>query len=382
MRSLTSLPQEASDRAVRWATRARLVGVMLGALALGAPAIGLGGCSGSSGDEAHEPGDAAVTDDVVPGDPGDDDAAPEDRDAAAADAHADAQPDGAAKDAGPPYPVPPTTEVITAEQASGKVIVFDYNVTDWSKPNAVVWSWTPPSSGFSNLSDVKYSKDGKRFLVAASGGGIAVVQISNKALLLQATPGGNTHAIEELPDGSVVSASSSGGYLKLFSKTGAELQTVTFTDAHGVYWDGARQRLYADGGSVVRAFTYSANALHDAGSWSLPSGQTGAHDLFPVPYSNQLYVSNLGHVFQFDRVTGTFGPYASGPDRSGIKAVGHDPGSSTVCLIKATNAPGPQPRSWSTDTVIFDQPGSTPATVTRVRPGAQFYKARWAAPTP
>jgi hypothetical protein len=255
-------------------------------------------------------------------------------------------------------------------------------VADWSKPNAVVWTWTPPNANFSNLSDVKYSKDGKRLLVAASGGGIAVVELSTKALLFQATPGGNTHGVDELPDGSIVSASSTGGYLKLYSKGGAELQSIPFTDAHGVYWDGGRQRLYADGGTVVRAFSYSGGALHDAGSWSLPGGQSGAHDLFPVPYTNQLYVSNSGNVFQFDRVTGVFGPYTSGPDRSAIKAVGQNPGSSTVCLLQATNAPGPQPRSWSSNTVIFDQPGSNPATVTRVRPGAQFYKARWAAPTP
>lgn len=301
-------------------------------------------------------------------------------DAAAADTGTDATP--GKHDAGPAYPVPPATHVITAEQASGKVMVFDFAVTDWSKPNAVVWSWTPPNGSYSNLSDVKYSKDGKRLLVAASGGAIAVVDIATKALLLQAMPGGNTHAIEELPDGNVVSASSTGGYLKLYSKGGAALQTVDLADAHGVYWDAARKRLWADGDTVVRAFTYTGGALQSAGSWTLPNGDSSAHDLFPVPYSNALFVSGGSGVFLFDRVTLTFGPYTSGPKRTGIKAVGQNPGSSAVCLIKATNAPGPQPRSWSTDTVIFDQPGSTPATVTRVRPGAQLYKARWAAPTP
>lgn len=324
--------------------------------------------AGSSGDDAAaapEPDAAATPDDAAP---------PDD---ASARRTADAGDGGA-------YALPRARDVVTVEQASARVMAFDFDVADWSQPNAVVWTWSPPSptTTFSNLSDVKYSKDGLRFFVAASGGGIAVVRLSDKKVLMQATPGGNVHGVEELPGGNVVSASSTGGYLKLFSSAGALLQTVPLTDAHGVYWDGARQRLYADGATVVRSFTYTGGLLHASTTYTLPAGDSGAHDLFPLPFGNGLYVSDGAHVLELDRATGVFAPYASGPQRSGIKAVGHNPGASVVCLLKATNAPGPQPRSWSSDTVIFDQPGATPATVTRVRPGAQFYKARWAAPTP
>jgi len=180
----------------------------------------------------------------------------------------------------------------------------------------------------------------------------------------------------------VVSASSTGGFVRLYSKGAEILQTIAFEDAHGVYWDAGRKLLYADGGSVVRAFTYAAGALKPAGSWSLPSGQSGAHDLFPLPGGNQLFVSNSGNVYQFDRETHVFGAYVAGPNRSAIKAVSQNAGSGAVALLRATNAPGPLPRSWSSDTVIFDQPGQTPATVTRTRKNAQFYKARWVAPTP
>jgi hypothetical protein len=147
-------------------------------------------------------------------------------------------------------------------------------------------------------------------------------------------------------------------------------------------WDVTRKRLWADGASVVRSFTYASGKLTSAGSWAFPDGESGAHDLFAEPGTSRMFVTSSRSIWTFDRDTLTFAPYDAGPDRSAIKAIGRNPGSPVVCMTKATNAPGPKPRSWSTDTVIFDQPGGSPATVTRVRKGAQFYKARWAAPSP
>jgi hypothetical protein len=329
---------------------------------------------GSNGAAPEDPAAATDPDELGNGeaDPND----PTEPDGEPDEAKAPGKPDGRS------YPVAAAKQVVTADQASARVMVFKYDVTDWSKPESIAWTWTAPGNDFKNLSDVKYTKDGKRLLVAASGGGIAVVQISDKRILTRAKPGGNTHAIEELPDGSLVSASSTGGFLKLYSKSGDLKQTISFPDAHSAYWDGARKRLYAGGGPHLKSFKYASGKLTQDASWNLPNGSGGAHDLFPNPYSDQLYISYTGNVKVFDRTKHTFGNYTEGPNRGSVKAVGRNPGSEVVCLLRATNAPGPEPRTWSSDTVIFDQPGKTPATVTRVRKGAQFYKARWAVATP
>ena len=56
---------------------------------------------------------------------------------------------------------------------------------DWSQ--APAWSWSPDQSKeiwpwqrkwFTNVSDVKYTKDGKYLLVAASHGGVAKIRTS------------------------------------------------------------------------------------------------------------------------------------------------------------------------------------------------------------
>jgi len=283
------------------------------------------------------------------------------------------------------------TRAIAVDQSSAKVLVFDVAATDWSKDSAVVWSWGPSDSReiasshrawFSNLSDVKYDKTGKYVLVAASGGGVAKIRVADKAVMFYARPNGNTHSVELLPDGNLVSASSTGGYLDVLvtdpkaspSASKVRSKSYAFPDAHGVYWDATRKLLYAAGGSAVKAFAYEGTptspSLREVKSWKLPSGQAGAHDLFPIPSSNLLYVTNTSHVFELDRDTGLFQAYSGGPDHAHVKAVGRNPGSPEVMWLTPTE-------SWWSDTIRFDAPAGT-----RTRKGARFYKARWVAPTP
>jgi hypothetical protein len=289
-------------------------------------------------------------------------------------------------DAGATGGAPPADQVIAVEQASGRAMVFR-QADDWAKPQAVTWSWQPSDSpeiatsdrgAFSNISDAKWADGGRLVIVAASGGGVAIIQVKDKKVTFYAKPGGNTHSVELLPDGNLVSISSDGAFIRIFSTDPGVSQfpnavvshDYEMASGHGLVWDDAGQKLWASGGSEVAAFGYNGNRqdpqLKPIATYPTPTGY--AHDLFPVPHARLLYLTTVSHVYTFDVTTHAFTTIAN--DMSDIKSVGEHPDTGQLVMLKPTT-------SWWSNTVLFFRPNET-----RTFPGGQFYKARWFGPVP
>ncbi|CAM3093822.1 DUF6528 family protein [Stackebrandtia soli] len=270
-------------------------------------------------------------------------------------------------------------EVSITEQRTNRLLNFKRG-SAWTDAN-ITWSWSPGGGGWSNLSDVKYRNTasfGWIALATASGGKVGIVNMTSEKhqelndLLWSATPGGNPHAIERIPDIGAIVTASSAGFLTVYGPTAvskpstlAKVQTVTLAGAHGVLWDPTRKLLWAIGDKVLRAYQVTGsyrNTRLKATSKKVTLKGLG-HDLQP-DYSDK------GKLL----ITDTYGAYevnastlAKKTVREGrlIKSYVRDSAGEGMWLQAKNN----EPRPWSSDTVRWDS-GS------KVRSGGHIYKAR------
>lgn len=287
-----------------------------------------------------------------------------------------------------------TTEAVTEATAKEMIICDQKNsrivMVDVANGNAITWEWKPTASyamirsgaqgWFTNLSEAKPIYSGKYILATASGGGVAIINVSTKKAIWYDYAGGNTHSAEILPNGNVVTASSTGGYLLIFttdsyinddSKQGGK---VTFEDVHNVVWDKAHKWLWAAGKDKLKAFSYNNSCgspvLTLQKTYTMPQGN--AHDLFPVHGSTtDLWLSNSNHVYKFNVNTGVFTliKNSAGANITSVKSISSGPSGYTTIIDKANGNGG---ETWRTD-VITDLNGAT------VFKNTSFgmYKARW-----
>ncbi|WP_123864537.1 DUF6528 family protein [Chitinophaga barathri] len=271
-------------------------------------------------------------------------------------------------------------EIIICDQKNARIIMVDV-----ANGNAITWEWKANAayamirSGaqgwFSNLSEAKLVYNNNYILATASGGGVALINISSKKAIWYDYAGGNTHSAELLPNGNIVTASTTGGYLKIFvtdtyiNDESAQTGPIAFPDVHNVVWDHARQQLYAAGKNIIRVYSYNNScrspALTLKKTWTMPQGN--AHDLFPVHGSTtDLWLTNSGHIYKFNVVTGAF---ALQKTQSAVKSVTSGPSGYATILARATGVGG---ETWRTDQVI-DIAGA----VVYKNTSLGLYKARW-----
>ncbi len=283
--------------------------------------------------------------------------------------------------------------IVAVEQAQARVVILDAE-TDWSLPQAVVWSWAAGAdpavnpahvAWFNHPTDAKGYDDGRRMLVSASGGGVALIDVPSRSAIFYVHVGGNTHSIDLLPDGSIVSASSTGDSITLIRRTDDAVQDPAhpdrvdypLSDAHGLHWDDARKLLWALGGKQMKAYALGKD---DAGRPILAELETidlpdtpqsrryprhGGHDLSPVPGRDELFVTDMDHLWVFDCETRAFRPFEPLHEARSVKSIDQARADGPVLLMQATE-------SWWSDTVIQLQPDGR-----RTLPGGRFYKARW-----
>ncbi|MGW0435214.1 DUF6528 family protein [Micromonospora sp. NPDC003197] len=286
----------------------------------------------------------------------------------------------------------------TTEQVSNRVMVWNRNV-DWTDAN-LHWQFTPgtTSGAWQNLSGVKFrgtAAFGTVALVTASGGKAAIIDVKDgqkKAttadILWQASPGGNPHSIERIPDNGSIVVASSGGYLTLYSPTAiskpstlAQVQTINLPGAHGVLYDPTNQYLWAIGeGKLVRyriTGTYRDTRLTAIGTINIGTYTNSdgvvtpnmGHDLF-ASYTdpNTLFITHTTGVYSVDTTTFAL-TKISGTTR--VKAyVNHSGGERA--WVRADNTGS---RTWGSPTVQFFDANGT-ATEAKTRTGAEFYKVR------
>lgn len=268
--------------------------------------------------------------------------------------------------------------IVLAEQAEHRIVIADV------ASGKIIWEWKPALCGvlpehvkwFNNPSEAKAVHQGKYILMTASGGGVALIRIADKKTVFYGYAGGNTHSAAILPDGNIVSASSTGNYLMLFKadttgyNANAYTKKIPVAFGHNVVWDAAHKRLWtaAMDSMIVYRYNYDRTApdlLRDTGML-LPG--TEAHDLYPEYGANNLWLTNTTHVYRFDVDTRQLSPAPVIQDN--IKSVSSGPAGFPVIVCKPKV-------SWWTDEVL-DAQGKR----VFMQAGLKIYKARWVLPDP
>lgn len=273
-------------------------------------------------------------------------------------------------------PVSPVNQrILLCEQATQSYNMYDF------KTGEQVWSWVPATSQdvirsgfrFSNVSDAKPCYDGTCIMVAASGGGAAIVRISDKKVLFLANPMGNPHSIEVLPNNRVVVSSTTGRTLKVYNvDTNNVIQrtpafSMTFPNGHNVVWDKKRNCLWSAGESDLFKFSYdmSTGALTEMAKYPFPDGCTVAHDFVKIWNQDRYIMTTEQKVFEFDPNTNTF-VVSNGANAEHLKSVSTGPeGYKTICVL-------PEEEWWTSHVLDYN----TGEQVFE-RLGAKIYKARW-----
>lgn len=265
--------------------------------------------------------------------------------------------------------------IILAEQSKSRVAIADI------ASKSIVWEWRPALQPdiqpghvkwFENMSDAKPVKNGKYILACASGGGVALIRISDKKTVFYAYAGGNTHSVELLPDGNIVSASSTGNFMRIFvynNKSSAkEIQHKDFPlhDGHNLVWDEKSQLMYSASGNRFISYRYNHNqkdpALIAIDSLTLPGKD--AHDLYWSYDHRFLWLSTSHDVFKV-YIPGNNIEKAEGKITRNIKSVSSGDASHPTIVV--------QPKeSWWTDEVL-DIAGHS----VFKQEGLRIYKARW-----
>jgi Family of unknown function (DUF6528) len=266
--------------------------------------------------------------------------------------------------------------MVVAEQSQNRVVIADVN------SGAVIWEWKPENSNvkpehvkwFSNPSDAKAVYNNQYILTNASGGGVALIRIADKKTVFYAYAGGNTHSAELLPDGNIVSASSTGNYLMLFRTDtlqfpdGVYTKKVAIDFGHNVVWDAGQQRLWSAAMATIRSFRYNFNCaapdLIPDTIINIPGKE--AHDLFPVYGENSLWLTNTTNVYTFNVISKQLTQAAV--LQANIKSVSSGGSGFPVLLVRPKE-------SWWTDDVL-DAKGNSIFS----RKGWKIYKARWVIP--
>ena len=198
-----------------------------------------------------------------------------------------------------------SNKVMACDQANGRIVIYDLN--KYSQTSSLD-QMEVKSFKVGNAGDVKY-RIGTVFgdVLLVSGGNANVTGIYNystgKAIWTTSNPGQSPHAIEILPSGNVVIASSNDNKIRLFktsalkSNSSASVGYTDYTleDAHGVLWDPTYKLLWVLGRYELKAYTIQGSGtsekLVEATNMciSLPEGHRGGHDLSP-DYTNTRYL--------------------------------------------------------------------------------------------
>ncbi|MBO5792204.1 MAG: hypothetical protein J6S54_06975 [Lentisphaeria bacterium] len=301
--------------------------------------------------------------------------------------------------AGPACSLPLDRAIICTEQSNEHIVIMAAD-KDWSTPESTLWAWDPAADPgvkkehkrwFNNPSECKVVRKGTGVLMTASGGAVALLDIPAGRVLFYAKAPKNPHSAELLPDGNIVSASSTGSALALYcvpeknltpGYSGPPHALYPLYDAHGCVWDKTQQLLWAAGGKELAAFEYNfskkAPALKKKFSFKLDNRSFlkeeelkkipekwrfyfAGHDLFPEPGSHNLFLTGNFAILKFDTRSRKFSLFNN---HWGWKSISVNPATGELIFQK------PVTRWWSEH---ISQPDGR----RRTRPGARFYKGRW-----
>ena len=277
--------------------------------------------------------------------------------------------------------------VIACDQNNAKIVIFKTD-EDWNKPESILWKWDTRENvseefgkTFAHVDECKPARGTDLVLVTSSYGGIAVVRVEDKKVIFYGLPRGNTHSIALLPDGNVVSISSTGAFIALFATTigtpdegKVDVPPITpihkkyeLEGGHGLVWDAKRNLLWALGSKEIVAYRYNGDKtnpeLIEQARQKLEGAAYGGHDLYPAPGYDALMTTGRGvSVFDPDAMT-----FTTVWKRPGVKSVSITP-DGAAALVQLPN------EEWWNESLYY---GDAKETVVGTSDGARFYKARW-----
>ena len=163
---------------------------------------------------------------------------------------------------------------VAAEQASASLVIYS------GKPGASVrglWRWDPKAdsnltaqaaASFGHVDECKPVDGGRTILVNASHGGVAAVDVATcqaKWYAFMPDHRAGPHSVDLLPDGRIVVANSTGvDALQIVDLMGhpfdpskqKAVNALPVAGAHGVVWDGCREKLYVLGYTNLLELAY------------------------------------------------------------------------------------------------------------------------------
>lgn len=267
-----------------------------------------------------------------------------------------------------------------------EVFILDMSHAQDSSPGKV-WSWKaancpdlPDSmkARFATTDECKSLDGGRRILITASSGGVALVERESGRALFYALAA-NAHSAEFLPGGRIAVAASHhpGGHgdrLIVFDlgTPGKELCSYDLPWGHGVVWDGEKELLWALAHEDIRVFKLknwdSQNpSLESVDLIELP--ESGGHDFSPVPGTAKIALSTSNHCWLFDRDKRAFQPHPELADKRRVKCISYNPSTGRLAWVQAEG------ENWWSERVRFLHPEHT-----LQLPGRRLYKARWNIP--
>ena len=270
-------------------------------------------------------------------------------------------------------------QILCSNQATRDVLVMDVD-GDWSKPESILWKWNPEGDPnipadrlkrFNHIDETKVVNGGKQILVTSSTGGMALVDVETKQSVFTGYPGGSTHSADLLPDGTIITASSTGNFLMVFTRKGDEKTAhktfkLTFADAHGVVWDKLLGLVWAVGKEAVICCRYNFDVenpqLTIVESFPLKPNPYWGHDLILLEKERKLLMTGR-NMLEFDTMTGQYKLFLK---RKSVKSISIHPETGEQ-LVQI-----PKENYWN-DTVTLlngDRKWTLPG-------NAKIYKARW-----
>jgi hypothetical protein len=262
--------------------------------------------------------------------------------------------------------------IVATEQAQHRIIIVD------ADKKIIVWEWIPANvlpaaeaKWFTNPSDAKAVYNNQYLLVTASGGGVALVRIADKKTVFYAYAGGNTHSAEILPDGNIVSASSTDNYLTLFKVDTAIAANAVYSKrvyiafGHNAVWDKKRNILWSADMYSLKTFEYNFDCNKPDLRFidSVKVNGSEGHDLFPVYGEDSLFLTNKSGVFVVSAADKKM--IVANTPQKGVKSIASGPANYPIIIMV------PQEKWWTDE--IKDVNGK----VLFKQTGLKMYKARW-----
>jgi hypothetical protein len=248
-------------------------------------------------------------------------------------------------------------------------------------PRQKVWSWKAvhrpelPAEyrdKFQTTDECKPVDGGRRVLITASSGGVALVERPSGEAVFYAQAR-NAHSAELLPHDRIVVAASvgdGGNRLILFdiAQPAVEIFSTELYSGHGVVWDAERETLWALGGDDIREYglrSWSGAKPELKLLLAHPLPTPGGHDLQPSegPWLN---VSSGAHCYRFHRDERRYEPHPELADMARVKCISRHPTSGRIVYTQGRG------REWWTSTLRFLHPEGV-----LDLPEEQIYKARW-----